>query len=121
MPYYGDGWHRSRDLRVYYRGDPGLFSFLKKAVHAVAGVVGGVAKPLIAPAMTALLGPVGGLVPVIAGALGGGAGKSMPTGQPPAQVVGGTPGEWAGHSEAMARGRGRRRRRSTTRRRRRSY
>lgn len=124
MPYYaGDHWHRSRDLRVYTRGDPGLFSFVKKAVRAVGGVVksplGGLAMSLI---------PGAGWIKTgfqVASALAGGGGAAAqpmagfgPTMEPGGYSSGGTPGHVAQRSHALRQRRVTRRR---TRRRRRSY
>lgn len=91
MPYYaGD----------YYAGDPGLFSFVKKAVGAVKSVVaspiGGLALGLI---------PGGGLVKTGLGLLGGlgglaGSGRGAQTGGTPGAVAAG-----ASMVADMARGR----------------
>lgn len=116
MPYYaGDHWHRSRTLRVYTRGDPGLFSFVKKAVRAVGGVVksplGGLAMSLIPGAgwlktgfqvASALAGGGGGSPPM------SGFGPALPPG---GYTSGGTPGAVADRSSRFRNVRTRRRRR----------
>lgn len=53
-------------LRQSYQGDPGLFSFLGKAVKGIAGVVGGIAKKVIGAS------PLGRAVGVLTGGIAGG-------------------------------------------------
>lgn len=87
MPYYaGD----------MYVGDPGLFSFIKKAAHAVSGVV---SSPL-GSIVTGLI-PGGGLLKTGLGILGS-VGGAIGGGGRAAAVAGGTPGAVAAGGRMLA-------------------
>lgn len=57
MGYYAGDYWRLRGTLRYARGDPGLFSFLKKAGRAIGGVAKTV-LPMVAP----LIPGVGGII-----------------------------------------------------------
>ena len=64
MPYYrGDMYGFRGD---YYRGDPGLFSFLGKAVGGIAKFAGGFATGGIGGGISALFKPRGGAPAIVA-------------------------------------------------------
>ncbi len=122
MSYYaGDHWHRMR-FRGPYRvsGDPGLFSFIKRAARVVTSVAKSPLLSAVSPFVPGLgvvssLGRYAGIARAVGGLLGGAGHRAPPEAgeaAPPQPV--GTPGLMAAHAGGRLRyrrARSRRRRR----------